>query len=63
MSARETHDTDRLAELRAEIAERIAEVQRILGPERAPHLSPAAHIIARECSRGFNEAQKKGPTK
>ena len=54
---------NRLATLRGEIAERIAEVQFLVGPERAHMLYPAAQAVARECSRGFSEAEKEGASR
>ena len=52
------HNADRLAVLRGEIHDRLVEVQRLLGPKRAHMIRPAAEVIAKECSRGFVEADR-----
>ncbi len=54
----EKSKADRLAELRGEIQERIEEVRQLIHPERAHMLYPAWQAVERECSRGFNEAEK-----
>lgn len=48
----------RIAELRNELGARLIELQNLVGPERRHLLNSAAHDIARECSRAYNEASK-----
>lgn len=54
-----TTAADRIATLRQEIAERLAELEGLIGPERARELVQVKHVVARECSRAFNEETKK----
>lgn len=53
-------DADRLAELRREIADRIAQVQKIIGPERAPMLNEAVRLVSRARSAGIQRSREEG---
>lgn len=50
---------DRISELLSEISSRVFELQSLIGPERVVELIPVKHIVARECSRAYNEEVKR----